>query len=51
MFQFPAFALHSYVFTMQYPLLDGFPHSDIRGSMLIHSSPRLFAVYYVLLRL
>ena len=51
MFQFPAFALHSYVFKMQYPLLDGFPHSDIRGSMLIHSSPRLFAVYYVLLRL
>ena len=29
----------------------GLPHSDIRGSMLIHSSPRLFAVYYVFLRL
>ena len=29
----------------------GFPHSDIRGSMLIYSSPRLFAVSHVLLRL
>ena len=30
---------------------DGFPHSDIHGSMPIHSSPQLFAVYHVLLRL
>ena len=28
-----------------------FPHSDIRGSMLICSSPQLFAAYHVLLRL
>ena len=29
----------------------GFPHSDIRGSILICSSPRLFAAYRVLRRL
>ena len=29
----------------------GFPHSDIRGSLLICSSPRLFAAYHVFLRL
>ena len=29
----------------------GFPHSDIRGSMLICSSPRLFAAYHVFRRL
>ena len=29
----------------------GFPHSDTRGSMLICSSPRLFAAYRVFLRL
>ena len=29
----------------------GFPHSDIRGSQLISSLPRLFAGYHVLLRL
>ena len=29
----------------------GFPHSDIPGSQLICSSPRLFAAYHVLLRL
>ena len=29
----------------------GFPHSDICGSMLICSSPQLFAAYHVLLRL
>ena len=29
----------------------GFPHSDIRGSMPICSSPRLFAAYHVFLRL
>ena len=29
----------------------GFPHSDIRGSMLIYISPQLFAVSHVLLRL
>ena len=29
----------------------GFPHSDIRGSLDICSSPRLFAAYHVFLRL
>ena len=29
----------------------GSPHSEIRGSMLICSSPRLFAAYHVFLRL
>ena len=29
----------------------GFPHSDIRGSTLICSSPQLFAAYHVFLRL
>ena len=29
----------------------GFPHSDICGSMVICTSPQLFAAYYVLLRL
>ncbi len=29
----------------------GLPHSDIRGSMVICTSPRLFAAYHVLLRL
>ena len=28
----------------------GFPHSDIHGSLPAHGSPRLFAVYHVLLR-
>jgi len=28
----------------------GFPHSDIPGSKLIDSSPRLFAVFHVLHR-
>ena len=28
----------------------GFPHSDIPGSALVHSSPGLFAVSHVLLR-
>ena len=32
-------------------LSGGFPHSDIRGSMDICSSPRLFAAYHVFLRL
>ena len=32
-------------------LADGLPHSDIRGSRDICSSPRLFAAYHVLLRL
>ena len=32
-------------------LSGGFPHSDIRGSTLMCSSPRLFAAYHVFLRL
>jgi len=32
MFQFPGFALHNYVFIMQYHICGGFPHSEICGS-------------------
>ena len=53
MFQFSGFP-HLYLF-IQHRLTGycpvGFPHSDIRGSMLICSSPRLFAACHVLLRL
>ena len=39
---------------IQYAILEvrssGFPHSDIPGSALVHSSPRLFAVTHVLRR-
>src|SRR6266404_2035929 len=35
MFQFSGFASLSYVFRQRCPLRDGFPHSDIFGSMLI----------------
>jgi hypothetical protein len=31
MFQFPGFALHAYVFSMQYGRSRGFPHSDTSG--------------------
>ena len=51
MFQFAGFASHGYRFTMRYPLRGGLPHSDIRGSMPIGGSPRLFAAYHVLHRL
>ena len=51
MFQFPGFALCSYVFKTQSPLQEGLPHSDISGSQLVVSSPKLFADYHVLLRL
>ena len=53
MFQFRRFPTHTYF--IQYALPEvcsgGFPHSDIPGSQLICSSPRLFAAYHVLLRL
>ena len=53
MFQFPGFPAYAYF--IQRTLLDsssrGLPHSDIHGSMLIYSSPWLFAVSHVLLRL
>jgi hypothetical protein len=51
MFQFPGFASHAYVFSMRYALLRGLPHSDIFGSKLARSSPKLFAACHVLHRL
>src|SRR3546814_5307633 len=51
MFQFAGFASHGYGFTMRYPLRGGLPHSEIPGSKLVRSSPRLFAAYHVLNRL
>ena len=42
MFQFPGFALHAYVFSMQYGLSRGFPHSDIPGSKLVCQLPETF---------
>ena len=50
MFQFPAFPSVYYVFIYGYLLRGEFPHSDICGSMLICSSPQLFAACHVLLR-
>ncbi len=50
-FQFAGFASHSYVFTIRYLQAGGFPHSEIFGSKLIRSSPKLIAAYYVLHRL
>src|SRR6185369_1709383 len=50
-FQFPGFASHTYKFNVRYLLRGGFPHSDIAGSMLVASSPALFAGCHVLLRL
>jgi hypothetical protein len=51
-FSSPRAPRHAYVFSMRYPgiPLGGFPHSDISGSSLVGSSPKLFAAYYVLLR-
>ena len=52
MFQFAGFPPHSYGFTLRWHAVHaGFPHSDIRGSMLMCSSPRLFAAYRVFHRL
>ena len=50
-FQFPGFASHTYVFSVGYRLRGGFPHSDMTGSMLVASSPALFAGCHVLHRL
>jgi len=50
-FQFPGFALDTYVFSAQYSLRSGFPHSDISGSMSVADSPELFAGCHVLHRL
>ena len=51
MFQFPGFALHAYVFSMQYGRSRGFPHSDTSGSELVCQLPEDFAGYRVLHRL
>ena len=53
MFQFPGFPACDYFIhhTLPDSSSGGLPHSDIRGSTLIYSSPRLFAVSHVLLRL
>ena len=42
MFQFARFALHAYVFSMQYLLRGGFPHSEISGSKLICQLPEAY---------
>ena len=49
MFQFPAFAPRSLAVCRLH--LHGFPHSDMRGSIPVCGSPRLFAAYHVLPRL
>ena len=51
MFQFPRFASISYVFRYGYRRSGGLPHSEIPGSKLAHSSPRLIAACHVLHRL
>jgi hypothetical protein len=51
MFQFPGFASRTYVFSTGYPSQGGFPHSDIRGSQVARTSPRLLAACHVLHRL
>ena len=52
MFQFPGFPYAYYVFICVYRRITNgeFPHSDICGSLLICSSPQLFAACHVLLR-
>src|SRR5450830_1864113 len=47
MFQFAAFALHAYVFSMQSPVKAGFTYSEICGSKCVCSLP---AAYRKLLR-
>ena len=49
MFQFPSFASHLSGITQLH--CAGFPHSDILGSKVICTSPKLFAAYHVLHRL
>ena len=52
-FSSPGSLLHTYVFSMGYLSITSgaFPHSDIRGSTVVCTSPQLFAAYHVLLRL
>ena len=49
MFQFPAFA--HYIRSVSNLQLDGLSHSEILGSKVICTYPRLFAAYHVLHRL
>ena len=53
MVHFPALSSSAYVFSRRYPgiTLDGFPHSEISGSTLVCSSPKLIAACHVLHRL
>jgi hypothetical protein len=53
MFQFPAFAYPSYVFSERLAGITprGLPHSEIPGSKLVCNSPRLIAANHVLHRL
>ncbi len=51
MFQFTGFAPTPYIFRCRYPKRGGFPHSEIHGSKLTGSSPRLIAACHVLHRL
>ena len=51
MFQFPGFAPAHYVFMCRSARKQGLPHSEIFGSKLIRSSPKLIAAYHVLHRL
>ena len=51
MVQFAGFASHGYVFTTRYRRSGGLPHSEILGSKLTGSSPRLNAACHVLHRL
>jgi hypothetical protein len=52
-FSSPRAPQQAYVFSLWYPGIPpgGFPHSDISGSQLADSSPKLFAVNHVLHRL
>ena len=51
-FSSPRAPSYAYLFSIECPSIpsDGFPHSDISGSSLADSSPKLFAVYHVLRR-
>ena len=53
MVHFPALSSTAYVFSRRYPGITpgGFPHSDISGSTLVCSSPKLIAACHVLHRL
>ena len=50
MFQFRRFPTYTYLIQHTLPC-GGFPHSEISGSQLICSSPKLIAAYHVLHRL